>query len=449
VKAGEAEEARATFAAAFAAARDSVTLARAALGHGAPGQMSGGVFDEATVAMLEEALAELDAGEHTLRARLLGRLAVELSFSESAQRRRALSQEALESAAAAGESGALGYALIARHWALWGPENVQERLETTDELLRLAERTGDAKLASQGHRWRLIDLLELGDMAAVDAQLAPYAQVVQARRQLSGEAFYERLLTATRLLFAGRYAEAEPVMEEARRIGERVGDPNASGGHTLQLVTLRREQGRLAEVEDAVREHVERHTAIPGWRCVLAHVLAELGREDESRVELDRMAADEFRGLPLDGVWLGAVGYLVETAAALGDERHAAALYELMLPYAQRNVAVGWGSTCAGSAARHLGLLADLLGRSAEAERHLGAAAAMNERMGAAPFALRSRLALARVLLGEGKRERALDLLEVVGREAGPLGLVRLEEEAAGLSSAAAPTPAPAGRAGW
>ena len=87
---------------------------------------------------------------------------------------------------------------------------------------------------------------------------------------------------------------------------------------------LRRERGRLERLEAPVRAYAERFAAIPGWVCVLAHLLAETGRADEAREILDGFAADGFRGIPLDGIWLGAVGYLAETAAVLGDATHAA-----------------------------------------------------------------------------------------------------------------------------
>ena len=70
-------------------------LAHAALGYGAVGQMSGGVVDAGVVALLEEALAALGDSDDALRARLLARLAMELSFAEQRGARAALSADAL------------------------------------------------------------------------------------------------------------------------------------------------------------------------------------------------------------------------------------------------------------------------------------------------------------------------------------------------------------------
>jgi hypothetical protein len=173
----------------------------------------------------------------------------------------------------------------------------------------------------------------------------------------------------------------------------------------------------------------------PGLGLRVAHVHAGSGRPAEARRLLDTFALDEFRGLPHDGLWLGAIALLTETAAALGEPRHAPRLHALLQPYADRNVAFGWVSFCGGSASRHLGLLARLLGREDEAIVRLEAALAMNERMRARPLVARTRLELAGALLDRSDpvREdvtRAREHLEATEREAGALGMTRLLDQA-------------------
>ena len=153
--------------------------------------MAGGVVDDTLVQMLEEALAAVGEQDPALRARLLARLAIELSFSEQRERRAELSGEAVEIARRVGDTSGLGFALVARHWSLWGPTNVQERLEAANDLLGLAERSGDERLAAQGHRWRMIDLLELGEMDAVDIEIDAYAQIAARRKRLSEELYVQ------------------------------------------------------------------------------------------------------------------------------------------------------------------------------------------------------------------------------------------------------------------
>ncbi len=425
-KAGAAADARATFRQAADAARglgSARLLAQAALGYGSAGQMAGGVHDADGVRLLEEALAAVGESDDSLRARLLARLAIELSFSDERERRAELSGEAVELARRVGDTSGLGFALVARHWSLWGPHNVQERLEAANDLLGLAKRSGDERLAIQGHRWRMIDLLELGEIDAVDVEIDAYAQIATRRRQVA-DALYVHIYRAMRCLLAGDFDRADEESREALRLGERLQDPNAGSATLLQAFVLRRERGGLERIEGAIRHYAESYATIPGWYCVLSLLHAESGRPDEAREALDGFARDEFRGLPLDGIWLGAIAHLAETAAVLGDATHAAALYELLEPYADRNVAIGWASTCYGSASRQLGLLADVLGRREQAIAHFEVALAMNERMRARPWVARTQVELARVLPREDGR--AASLLEAGGAEADRLGMPRL-----------------------
>jgi DNA-binding SARP family transcriptional activator len=431
VKAGDSIAARARFRDAADAARalgSAKLLSQAALGYGSAGQMAGGVVDETVVRLIEEALAAVGEDDAALRARLLARLAMELSFSEQRERRAELSSEAVEIAKRVGDTRGLGMALVARHWSLWGPQNVQDRLAASNDLLGLAERSGDERLAMQGHRWRMMDLLELGEMDAVDIEIDAYMQIAARRKRLSDE-LYVHLYRAMRLMFAGDFDGSEAEGNAAVRVGDRIQDTNTGNATLLLSLMYRRERGRLERLEGPVRAYAERFATIPGWRCVLAWLLAESGRRDEAREILDAFAADDFRGLPLDGIWLGAIAYLAETAAEIEDPTHAAALRDLLEPYADRNVAIGWASTCAGSASRHLGLLADLLGARDEAISRLEAALAMNEHMRARPWVVHTQIDLARVLAqAPADRERGAELLDAALAEAQRLGMPRLVE---------------------
>ncbi len=443
-KAGDTRDARATFREAAEVARalgSARLLAQAALGFGAPGQMTGGIIDEDLVALLAEALAAVGTDDPALRARLLARLAIELSFSGARERREELSGEAVELARQVGDTRGLGFALVARHWSLWGPGNVQDRLQAANDLLGLAESSGDERLALAGHRWRMIDLLELGDIDAVDIEIDAYAQIAARKRRLADQ-LYVHIYRAMRLLLAGDFEQVEAEGWAAVALGNRIQDPNTGNATLLQACTMRRELGGLERLEGPVRAYSERFASIPGWRCVLAHLLAETGRVDEARAILDDFAASGFEGIPLDGIWLGAVAYLAETAAAIGDPTHAAALHDMLQPYADRNVAVGLSATCTGSAARHLGLLAGLLGRRTPAIAYFETALAINERMRARPWVARTQIEFARLLSEEmNGRDRAAELLEAGLAEGQQLGMPRLVELGEQVRAGAAVTP--------
>jgi len=274
----------------------------------------------------------------------------------------------------------------------------------------------------------MIDLLELGDIDAVDIEIDAHAQIAARRRRLSDQ-LYVHIYRSMRMLLAGEFDQVQAEGWAAVALGNRVQDPNTGNATLLQACTLRRERGGLERLEGPVRAYAERFASIPGWRCVHAHLLAETGRGDEARAILDDFATGDFRGLPLDGIWLGAVAYLSEAAAAIGDPTHAATLHAMLEPYADRNVAVGWASACTGSAARHLGLLAGLMGRREAAVAYFETALAINERMRARPWVARTRVEFARLLSEQpAGRDRAADLLEAGIAEAQRLGMPRLVE---------------------
>jgi hypothetical protein len=79
----------------------------------------------------------------------------------------------------------------------------------------------------------------------------------------------------------------------------------------------------------------------------------------------------------------------------LGAADHAAVVYERLLPYAGRPATAGRAVCSYGAVDRHLGGLAALLGRDEDADRHLRAAVALDEKMGCMVWAQRSRHRLA------------------------------------------------------
>ena len=178
------EQARATFAEAAAIARelgDSVLLARAALGVAGPWSTLGRE-DPEVIELLEHALQGLGEEDSPLRARLLARLSLELYYAGQPERRLLLSEASVQIARRIGDPATLAAALDARHYVLWRPENVEERLEVAGELRQIAADIGDLELELEGAGWTVVDLLELGDVKGADIQIeaaSALAAVVQ------------------------------------------------------------------------------------------------------------------------------------------------------------------------------------------------------------------------------------------------------------------------------
>ena len=130
-------------------------------------------------------------------------------------------------------------------------------------------------------------------------------------------------------LHEGRLADAEVLSGEALRIGRGALSWSARVCNVLQLVVIRRLQGRLAEMEPAAREAAEEYaSSYPVCRCAHIHVLAAVGDEAEARVALAALAPHGFGALDFDETWLGSIAFLAEAAYALGDAEHAQTLYE-------------------------------------------------------------------------------------------------------------------------
>ena len=266
------------------------------------------------------------------------------------------------------------------------------------ELRRVAEETGDPELELQGAGWTIIDLMELGDIDGVDIQIAAASKLAEALHRPIW-LWWTSLFRGARAQLAGRFDEAERLAQETLAIGQRGQAENALHYYAQAMFNIRREQGRLAEVEGAVRGFIELYPAIPAWRSALALLLVELGRPDEARAEFERVAEGGFAAFPRDANWLIAITLMAEVCGALGDAERAAELYRLLSP----TRAATWSSAATrpatARASRLLGLLAAAQGEWGLAERHFDEAQAMHASMGARPWHARTQVSYAEMLL--------------------------------------------------
>src|SRR5207245_10787100 len=131
-----------------------------------------GVVDHPRIELLQEALDGLGERDPGLRARLLPRLAINLYWAPEPERVLALSEEAVTLARQLGDPRDLAAVLRARWIALWRPETAEERLAIADEIVRLGERTAEREHAVLGRRFRLVGLLEQGDVVAAAREIA-------------------------------------------------------------------------------------------------------------------------------------------------------------------------------------------------------------------------------------------------------------------------------------
>jgi DNA-binding SARP family transcriptional activator len=390
-------------------------LGRAALGYGGRIIWEVSRDDEHLVPLLQRALAALGDEDSTLRVRLLARLAGGplRDLTADASRRTSLGAQALEMARRTGEPSALAYALLGYIGSRHSPDFTPEQVELAEEVVTVALEAGDIERALDGYEMHLESSIELGDISSAHADLEELTKLAEDLRQPAQDWLVAVLRTLLALL-EGKFSAAEQLIAETHSLGERAQSWNAAATYGLQLYVLRRDQGCLEEVEDLVRRAVMDSPTYPIWRCVLANMLAELGATVEARAELEALAANDFSGLPFDEEWEVSLCFLAETAARLGDRDHAATLYELLLPYADR-VAISYPEISVGPVSRFLGILASTTGRYDEASRHFEEALAMTERIGALPWLAHTRDDYANMLLRRGEpgdTEKARSLLD-------------------------------------
>jgi tetratricopeptide (TPR) repeat protein len=422
VRSGERSLSRSAFREAAALAEglgDRASMARAAVGASRRYVQQPGVVDTELIAMLERGL-EMTAQDVTLdRVRLLSRLCGAIYYSPERERMMGLSEEATRIAEQLDDPEARAYARAARRRALWDISHLKERLATSTEMLTLAQRAANVELQLQAHAWLVVDLLEHGDRDAVDAQVAAFtAGAEQLRQPLY--IWQAGVWRAMRALMDGGLEQAEELATEALAAGAPAESVTAPQYYAVQLLAIRREQGRIGELEQAARQMVASNPDRPAWRAALATMLWESDQLADARVELERLAREDFRDIPYDGDWITTVTLLCELCRALEDPARAALLYEALRPYAGVNVVAGIAVLCLGSAARFLGQLASTMGRQSDAIRHFELALEENARLQAPVLLAHTQLDYAAAL---GGGDRAARMIDEAARTAAKLGL--------------------------
>jgi tetratricopeptide (TPR) repeat protein len=330
------------------------------------------------------------------------------------------------------DAKALYYALFSS--VLIWEHSLEQKLADAAEMAKLEEESG----RPEGADWGLIHLchyhMEQGDIGAADADLEKLKKVA-ADLSHPLTVWRATLIEAMRALMVGQFEEAENFALEGFALGQKVNEENATQYLMALIYILRGLQGRLAEVEDIWRNALEEYPEVPAYRVANAFLHIALGREEEARTELDRLAARDFADLPKYFNMYITLSLLSEVAAAIGDVRRTALLYDLLLPYADRLLMLGIHNACLGAATLWLGMLAATLKRWDDAVAHFEGAIKTNARVGARPFFARSQHEYARMLIkrnAPGDGDKAKELLTeatVTYRELGmPTFLENAEE---------------------
>ena len=371
VAAGEIGTARRHYRRAAADARrrgDAAALARAALGFAEFHRY--GEIDHEAIKVLEQALEALPESDSPERARVAARLAVRLDPAAGTERREALVEEATAMARRLGGGDALTAALYASVLVNWRPQRSEARAAAAAEILALAPRARNDNAIVWARMARLVDGLELGRGAAVQAELTGLAAVERDSRRPYVE-WCVALLRSTWATFTGRLAEGERLSEHAVALA-RAGAEDADQEYAVQRLVLAKLRGRPEDAgRAALATYAARYADLPVWTAMLAAAAWDLGRADEARQAIDAVERDGFAWLAATPDGLEGCALLAEAVAGLGRAADAERLYALLEPVADRNAVIDHGWAAIGPFARALAQLAAALGRADDGARPL------------------------------------------------------------------------------
>jgi DNA-binding SARP family transcriptional activator len=427
---------------------DVERLARAALANNRGSSSSSQGVDLERVAVLEAALDGLDARDSATRAGLLAQLAVELIGDADWRRRAQLGDEALAMARRIGDPRTLARVLTMRALAKWNPRTVADRKRDLYEAWRLAGSIDERLLAGYAAFLGSDAAIEAGDLARSESLLESLGALAsQLGQPIVG--WYESIARAKRCVVCGPPGEAERLAYAAYEIGERAGQPDALIWFLGQVFVARFLQGTLDAAEPDLPVLFEEPGSSPNvgaeFRAsrsiplmigaAASLMFGELGRDDDARRHLDRLA-EELSDLPQDYSTLPVLVWAGGACSQLGDTALASRLCDQLEPY--RGQFVNTGGSWFGAVVHHLARLRATLGEHEVAERCFAVAERAYDELGAASWLARCRLDWASSLLARGEGDRAGVLLDQVLGAARELGLPVIAGRAEALRARAA-----------
>lgn len=417
---GRTDDAVRTFARAVELARDAKLprlFAKAALGHGFTWRAW--ARDETLIGLLQEALDQLDNRDSALRTVVTARLAASLWFSGPSERERRvrLSADAIAMGRRLGDPVSLSAALICAHTATWGSVPVIEQLAISEEIIAVAESSANSpglrESVQEGRLWRIADLCELGRFAEADREIARYAkeaEIVRHPLELSWVARWKGMRAA----MAGDLPAALSLATQARELGRRAGDLNASPFYWEQRQILDAAADTRQSAVPRTTRMVEHHPDLVLAQLRLARALCDDGSESAAQRILDRLQVTGFERMPDNHTRFSALVAGAAACAHLGPQRARQAarqLYEILLPDAERILTFGTAAVCYGPAHHCLGLLAFAAGDTEAALAHFAAARARAQCLNAPLWEIEAQLAEAELRIatpGHGEAVEAL-----------------------------------------
>ncbi len=430
---GAVDEARDDYvhAAELARARgDSERFARAALGF-ATG-LSGfevRLRDRTQISLLEEALEMLGGETSSMRADVMARLSVALSFEGVAERRVALADAAVELARQVGSPRSIAHALAAHCDAIAGPDEVGRRRAEAGEVIELAQRSGDRAVEMLGLRLRIVALLETGATTAARADIRLFTELAEA----VGQPLYRCYVP----IFHGFLAHLEGDLPAMAAHAQEIDHWGALSGSMNAGVLAATMRGWLVIEEGRVEDFMGLFVPFLGDISQLgpngdAVMSLMPGQPDEMRLAAAKLLPEIVERMSRDSEFLSTLAVLGAGLREHGGPLEAAGvLRAAMLPYSGCFAVDGIAAGAAGAVDRWIGFADLLLGNIEEAIDHLERAVTFEDGLGARLGAAHGRAHLADAYArraGPGDASRSAHLAAEARAAYLALGLTRRAE---------------------
>ena len=382
---------------------DPELYAAAVLGLSASGSPMAGEIDKYRP-LIVDAIDWLGDRSLALKIALRCRLLV---FTGTTSASAEQADEILAAARSLGDRSTLCIALEAVTRATDTPDRAVSRIQAARELESLASDLGNPELCSKVLHTQVRDHLQIGQMNEAIAAADRY-------RDLQPESVFRDYFHQMAVMFAvlrGQLPEAE---HHFGLVVHR--DGGSAQTAAVQLFGIRRLQGRLTELKEAVTKPFERRPTVPAIaaRFALFHAIA--GEKQRSE-EVYRGLVSDLSRIPRDPSWISTILALTETCIFLDDDIAAESLLAELAPYRGGHLSLR-SVFYFGACELFSGMLLRVLKRNQEAEHNLRVAVSMHGEIGAVPALARSLAELGWTMLtGEESRPEEADRL--LGRASG------------------------------
>jgi transcriptional regulator with XRE-family HTH domain/tetratricopeptide (TPR) repeat protein len=387
--------------------------------------------DQERIEFLEDALTVLPEGEGQLRPTIMAMLVTHLIAGFNAREARHRDELAAQVRSVAVDPSTPGEVLLSL-----GQTRIYDCFDdpaalypTAERLVTVAQNYSDLRVLAGARFAQALAALDDGDMSRLRTACDRYADVAY---RLDDPRERGQLATArsTVAFIEGSYSEASEASDEALELGRVSGDLNAELVHYAQGILRAVDLGQAREVLPLLVEATQ-YQNIVGFAAGTALCAALAGDHERALAALDRFSGSGFDGLPRGADWLAPTAFLAHACYIVGARKHAALLLGALDSQPSLAVRVGPLIGWWGPVDHHLGCLWLLSERYGEAEKHLMRALALEEQMGALPFAARTLGALAALerKRDNGSTDRADEHTDKALELAGSLGSVGVEEE--------------------